>query len=260
MPTLDRDELARFLDEHLTAQTVMVPIAEPLDPTLLIGKALEFLEENDFDLALVDSERLLVLFREAARHAAAATPSRHAGEVAESPRRDRVIERTLPLRQVTRKLRDDPYHPLLVIGDDAITHIIAVADFAGAAGTAAVAMGLLTLDVKLNSLLLTERYRDAAWQALDDQQRKQAEKWQEKAGDQQLPDPLNYLSMSWRLQIVRALELPIGTDDQHTMLINTRNAAFHGLHDPHTALAALDLAEQLLEQVDQQLQRRLDRF
>jgi hypothetical protein len=94
--TLDRDELARFLDEHLTATAVMVPIAETLDPTQLIGEALGFLEENDFDLALVNGERLLVLFREAARQAAAATPSRHAGEVAESPRRDRAIERKLP--------------------------------------------------------------------------------------------------------------------------------------------------------------------
>jgi hypothetical protein len=87
----------------------MVPIAETLDPTQLIGEALGFLEENDFDLALVNGERLLVLFREAARQAAAATPSRHAGEVAESPRRDRVIERTLPVRQVTHKLREDPH-------------------------------------------------------------------------------------------------------------------------------------------------------
>jgi hypothetical protein len=254
MPTLNRSELARFLSEDLTAAAVMVPINDPIDPGQRVRDAYHYLKENKFDLALVSGDRLLVLSQAAAGRAAATTPTRHVCEVAESPRRDRVIERTLPLRQVTSKLREDRY-PLLVVGGDAITHIINVADFAGVAGTAAALMALLTLDLRLNALLLTQA--DDAWRALNRDQRKNAQYWQRKAADKraELESPLNYLSMSTRLQLVRTLGLAegfgLGTEDQHEMLVNTRNAAAHGeLHDPVAALRATDLAEQLLERLD----------
>jgi len=255
MPSLNRSELARFLSEDLTAAAVMVPINDPIGPDERVIDAHHYLAENKFDLALVSGDRLLVLSQAAAGQAAATTPSRPAGEVAESPRRDRVIERTLPLRQVTSKLRQDRY-PLLVVGGDAITHIINVADFAGVAGTAAALMALLTLDLRLNALLLTRA--DDAWRALNSEQRRSAKKWQRKAAAKhaELESPLNYLSMSTRLQLVRTLglaeELDLGTEDEHEMLVETRNAAAHGeLHDPVAALQATDLAEQLLERLDQ---------
>jgi hypothetical protein len=254
MPMLDRAELVRFLGEHLTAQAVMVPAHEPIDPHQPIHQAYDHLERHQFDYALVGGGWLLVLSQQAAKHAAATTPSRTAGKVAQSPRRSHVIERTLPLREVTDKLRDDP-HPLLVVGGDTITHIITRADFAGVAGTAAVLMTLLTLDAKLNALLLDRR--DAAWNALKRQQQRLAEDRQKKAADRhvELDSPLHYLSMTMRLQLIRDLGLAeqfgLGTRAEHETLTEIRNdAAHHGSHDPMQALRVLDLAERILDQVD----------
>jgi hypothetical protein len=258
MPPLDRDELMRFLGEHLTAEAVMVPAHDPIDPDQPIRQAHDHLERHQFDFALVGGDRLLLLSQQAAKQAAAASsPSRTAGEVAQSPRRSHVVERTLPLREVTVKLRDDP-HPLLVVGGDTITHIITRADFAGVAGTAAVLMTLLTLDVKLNALLLDRR--DVAWNALSREQQAQAEGLQKKAANRhvELDSPLHYLSMTTRLQLVRDLGLAeqfgLGTQPEHETLVNTRNDAAHrGLHDPIEALGVLNLAERILDQVDSAL-------
>ncbi len=96
MPTLDRDKLTRFLGEHLTAAAVMVPIDAPIDPRQPVRHAHAYLAEKNFDVVLVDSDRLLILTREAAMRAAATTPSPLVGEVAQPPQRDRVIEQTLP--------------------------------------------------------------------------------------------------------------------------------------------------------------------
>lgn len=257
MPALDRDELSRFLGEHLTAAAVIVPIDTPIDPDQPVSDARDYLAEKGFDVALMGGDRLLVLTKEAAEQAAVSARSPLAGAVAQSPPRDRVIERTLPLRQVTRKLRNGR-HPLLVVGGDAITHIITVADFAGVAGTAAVLLALLTLDAKLNALLLC--HENQAWQALEPKQQRAAENYKRKAAKQggELASPLNYLSMFWRLQLVRALGLAeqfdLGTEEEHTLLFETRNATAHVLHEPAQTLRALELAEQLLERVDSALQ------
>ena len=52
-----------------------------------------------------------------------------------------------------------------------------------------------------------------------------------------------------------AEEFGLGTQEQHELLVGTRNAAAHGeLYDPVAALDALDLPEQLLERLDQACQ------
>jgi hypothetical protein len=61
--------------------------------------------------------------------------------------------------------------------------------------------------------------------------------------------------MGARLQAVRTLGLAekfeLGTEEQHTALVDIRDTAAHtALQDPVAALEAVDLAEQLLEQLD----------
>lgn len=130
-------ELRRFVREHLTAAALMVELDSPLPRELRVLEARRYLEENDFDLALVDDERLRVVMRVGLRRRARADLGRPVAELAEPPKRDRLIERTLPIRDVAHKLLADS-DPLLVVGEAGATHVVTRADFAGVAGTAVV--------------------------------------------------------------------------------------------------------------------------
>jgi hypothetical protein len=96
MPTLERDELTRFLGEHLTAppqrsRRLSIPHIDPNQP---VRDAHAYLAQKDFDVALVKSDRLIILTHDAAEWAATTTPTRPTGEVAQLQSRYRVIEQT----------------------------------------------------------------------------------------------------------------------------------------------------------------------
>src|SRR5437016_5167626 len=98
-------DLDRFVDQHLTAAAVMVQLAQPLPPMLRALGARRELKSKEFDLALVDDSQLKIVrlrrLNALTRREELAQPTI---DFAESPRRDRLIERTLPIREVVKRL------------------------------------------------------------------------------------------------------------------------------------------------------------
>ena len=253
-------DLHRFVEEHLTAAAVMVELESPLARSTQGLDAQRYLNRNDFDLALVDDERLRVLLRARLHRLSRADLELPIAELAESPKRDRLIERTLPIRDVVRKLLADP-EPLLVVGAAGVTHVVTRADLAGVAGTAVVLAYLLTLDRGLNVLLRT--YETQALAAIPLERLKEAEERRETALNEGAAlELLDYLGMSSRFTLIRKLglhrEFDLGMKDDHDLLLRTRNAAAHGvLYDPEAALQAVEKAEELLDRLNEAGARRL---
>ena len=255
----DLSELRRFVEEHLTAASVMVALAPPIPRGMSAHSARAHLKAKGYDLALFDDEELRVVTLTRLARLKRDDLIRPASEFAETPRRSRLIARTLPLREVVRKLRADP-EPLLVVGDSGVTHLVTIADFGGVAGTVASLSFLMAVDQGLNELLLQRpdetlfaltptQERDA------DERRKQAEA---RGAELHLID---YLSMGTRLAVVRRLKLnlefDLGTKDEHDLLLSVRNDAAHRtLSDPQQALVAIESAERILERLPEALARR----
>jgi len=246
-------ELDRFVDEHLTVAAVMVPIAEPLPAQMHAEEARGELQRNEFDLALVDDERLeIVMLKRLKQLKMRAELERPVREFAESPQRDRLIEASLPIRQVVGRLmhRTDP---LLVVGATGITHIVTVADFAGVAGTAVVLSFVLAVDRGLNQLLST--HADKAVDAVGDKERVEADERRRRAETEGAAlELIDYLSMGARFRALRALGLhrehQLGDVEEHRLLLRVRNqAAHHGLADPDEALRAVATAEWMLQRL-----------
>ena len=245
----DPAELDRFVDEHLTAAAVMAPIAPPLPAATRALEARRQLKANEFDLSLVEDERLRIVSVRKLNSLSREQLARPALEFAESPRRDRLIEPSLPIRHVVGKLLASS-EPLLVVGESGISHIITVADFAGVAGTAVVLSFLLAVDRGLNGLLL--RRADDALGAVTDKQRSEVEERRRRAqAEGAALDLVDYLSMGARFTALRKLglhrEFELGSKDDHKLLLDVRNqAAHHGLSHPDTALHAVATAEWML--------------
>jgi hypothetical protein len=253
----DVGELSRFVGEHLTAAAVMVGIDEPLPASMRALQARRHLENMDFDVALVDDERLRVVTRARLRQLRRREElGRPLLDFAESPRRDRLIVQTLPIRDAARKLLQDS-EPLLVVGDAGVTHIITLADFAGVAGTAVALSFLVAVDGALNELLL--RHREQALAALTPEQREKAEELRSKAeAEGAALDLIDYLSMGARLSVLRKLrlhqQLNLGRWEDHELLRTVRNEAAHRtLSDPARALQAINKAEWMLERLATEL-------
>jgi hypothetical protein len=195
----DVNELGRFVREHLTVAAVMVELAPPLPTTMRALEARRYLDRNDFDLALVDDERLRVVMRSRLRRLARAELGRHVSELAESPKRERLIERTLPIRDIVRKLLADQ-EPLPVVASAGVTHLVTRADFAGVAGTAVVLAYLLALDRALNELL-----RGHSAQALEQLSAKRLQEAEERrdlaTSEGAALELIDYLSMGWEREM-----------------------------------------------------------
>jgi len=217
-------------------------------------EARRYLDQTDFDLALVDDERLRVLMRGRLRRLGRADLGRPIAEVADSPKRDRLIERTLPIRDVVHKLLADS-EPLLVVGDAGATHVVTRADFGGVAGTAVVLAYLLALDRGLNELIRS--YQARALALVPPDRLKEAEERREKASREGAAlELLDYLGMGSRFTLIRKLRLhkdfDLGAKHDHDLLLRTRNAAAHGvLSDPEAALQTVEKAEVLLDHLNE---------
>ena len=56
-----RDEVWALVHEHLTAAMIMVRLADPLED-MTAREALEHLEQQDFDLGLVDGREVRIVY------------------------------------------------------------------------------------------------------------------------------------------------------------------------------------------------------
>jgi hypothetical protein len=154
-------EVRRLVHEHLNAAMIMVPLDDPLDPDMPIEEALSYLDRNEFDLALLRTPEVRIVYRNRLRQVAAATRSQAVKTKASSPRGDRLIEHSLELGEVARRLRSDAV-PLLVVGRDGPEFIVTRADFTRPAGQAGVLAVLAALDAQLDELL--RPYDAEAWE------------------------------------------------------------------------------------------------
>lgn len=94
----DPSDLEPFVDQHLTAATVMAPIAPPLASTTRAFDARRQLKANDFDLSLVEDKRLRIVTLRQLKGLNREELTRPVSSFSESPRRDRLIESSLPIR------------------------------------------------------------------------------------------------------------------------------------------------------------------
>ena len=231
---------------------IMVPLDEPLDPEMPIAEGLVYLDENEFDLALLRTDEVRIVYRHRLRTVPESGRSDPLKRKSESPRMNRLIEHTLELGEVAHRLGQDEV-PLLVVGRNGPDHIITRSDFtrpAGLAGVSAMIKSWTRSSTRFSAL----RGRGLGDYHPDHQDRiarfvGRANKRDEGVGW------LSYLTMRERFEVVRALRLgprltiALGTEDEHVRLTTVRNDIAHGrpVKSGSAAIDALALAQQLLD-------------
>ena len=195
------DEVRRLVHEHLNAAMIMVRLDDPLDPDMPIADALSYLDENEFDLALLRTPEVRVIYRERLRGMPAHAQSKPIKANAYSPRADRLIEHSLELGEVARRLQEDDV-PLLVIGRDGPEFIITRSDFTRPAGLAGVLAVIAALDAQLDELL--RPFDSEAWPQLDEEKRAKVEQLLTRARQRsEEVHRLSYLTLGDRFFLVR---------------------------------------------------------
>lgn len=247
------EDVRRFVHEHLNASMIMVPLDEPLDPELPISEALEYLDRNEFDLAVLAGDEVRVVYRRELRQVPA---HRVAGPVKQrwaGPRGDRLIEHSLELGEIARRLRSDNV-PLLVVGRHGPEHVITTADFTRPAGIAGAIALIALLDAQLDALL--QPYGDEAWPTFGGSRQEDLLRLVDRARQNgQEVGWLSYLTLGERFALVRALnlgqrlELDLGNQYEHERVTAVRNDIAHG-RPPASGtevIEALAIAERLLD-------------
>ena len=153
----DRSEdVRKLVHEHLNASMIMVRLDDPLDPDTPIAEALAYLDRNEFDLAILATDDVRIVYRDRLQQVPPAGRGDPVRRRWDSPRTDRLIEHTLELGEIARRLHDDSV-PLLVVGRGGPEHIVTRADFARPAGLAGVLAVIALLDARLDELLQAVR-------------------------------------------------------------------------------------------------------
>ncbi len=253
--TSRREDVRRLVHEHLNAAMIMVPLDDPLDPEMQIGEALEYLEGQGFDLALLRSSEVRIVYREQLAQIGEENRNGPVKARARNPRGDRLIEHTLELGEVARRLSEDAV-PLLVIGRDGPEFIVTRADFTRPAGQVGVLAVLAALDAQLDELL--RRFDEEAWNKLSAERHVRIEGLidQAKTRSEEV-DRLSYLTLRERFDLVRVLDLgdrcgvDLGSQGEHELVTSIRNDIAHGRVVPNgvDVIRALQIAERILDAV-----------
>jgi hypothetical protein len=249
-------EALKLVHEHLTASMIMVPLEPAIDPSTPIGEVLEYLEDKGFDLALLSTAEVRIVYRNRLRDVPLTRRDAAVRQRAESPRGDRLVEHTLELGDVARRLLEDRV-PLLVIGRRGPEHVVTISDFTRPAGQAGILAVLAVLDAQLDEFLRPHDHE--AWALLPTARRREVERLVDRAKRRDAEVPrLGYLNLRERFEAVRRLrldrryEIELGNEAQHVMITAVRNDIAHGreVDDPHAAIAALATAESYLTQLE----------
>jgi hypothetical protein len=234
---------------------VMVPIAPPLDATMPTHEALEFLEASDFDLSLVGGEEVRVVYRGALSRLGEKKLALPLKANSGPPRMDRLVEHSLELAAVARRLNDDAT-PLLVVGREGPSFIITRSDFTRTAGKMGVLAVIAALDASLDALLA--HCDDEGWELLAYEEQVSLHDVARTATErgEQLP-PMRFLSLGQRLRLVGDLDLAsrlsvnLGTQAEHELITGVRNDIAHGreVESGAHAIRALLASERLLDAV-----------
>lgn len=253
--SIRRDDVRRLVHEHLNASMLMVALDEPLEPGIPISEALAYLDENGFDLALLRSPEVRIVYRDQLAQVDERNRGNPVKSKARNPRADRLIEHSLELGEVARRLREDAV-PLLVIGRTGPQFIVTRADFTRPAGQAGVLAVLVALDAQLDELL--RDFDEEAWNKLSAQRQKAIEVHVERARKRsEEMYRLSYLTLGERFEVVRQLELSgrlalgLGTQSEHELVTAVRNEIAHGreVRGGVEVIRALEVAERILDAI-----------
>lgn len=232
---------------------VMVPLDPALDPDMTTRDARSFLTERDFDLSLVRGDEVRVVYREALAGLGEKRLALPVKANSNPPRMDRLVEHSLELAAVARRLDGDPA-PLLVVGRDGPAFVITRADFSRAAGQMGVLSVIAALDASLDLHLAP--FDAEGWRLLDREEQALLEDVAARAArrGEQLP-AMRFLSLGQRFRLVRKLCLPdrlgveMGSQPEHELVICVRNDIAHGreIQSGGDAIKALLVAERILD-------------
>jgi hypothetical protein len=249
-------EVRRLVHEHLNAGMIMVPLDDLLDPEMPIAQALKYLDRNEFDLALLRTPEVPIVYRDRLKQIPEPNRSQPVKAKTDSPRADRLIEYTLELAAVARRLLDNAV-PLLVVGRQGPEYIVTRADFTRPAGQAGVLAILAALDAQLDELL--RPYDAEAWRLLSEERRAEIESLIERAhARSEEVHRLGYLDFRERFELVRDLEvssrlgIDLGTEEHQNLVIGVHNDIAHANQERSGAdvLKAFNLAEKMLDALD----------
>ena len=254
-------EVRRFVHDHLNAAMIMVRLDDPLDPDMPIAEALEYLDRNEFDLALLRTPEVRIIYRDRLRIVPEPARSKPVKANAYSPRADRLIEHTLELGEVAKRLREDDV-PLLVVGREGPEYIVTRSDFTRPAGHAGALAVLAALDAQLDELL--RPYDVEAWELLGEEKQAEIETFVQRAhARSEEVHRLGYLTLGKRFELVRNLDLAsrlgidLGSQEDQELVTSVRNDIAHGKQERSggEVLQALELAEKILDAIDAVLRR-----
>lgn len=246
------DDVRKLVDEHLNAAMIMVRLDEPLDPDLAVSDVLAYLNENEFDLALLQGDDVRIVYRSTLAGVAESLQAEVVAQHSSSPRVDRLVEHTLELGEIARRLRKADV-PLLVVGRNGPEHIITRADFTRPAGQAAALAVLAALDAVLDDLL--QPYDSEVWlQVAADRQKVIESRAADAHRRGEEVARLSYLTFGERLGAIRSLNLGrrlsvfLGSEVDHSKLTKVRNDIAHGrIAHGAAVIEALDIAERVLD-------------
>jgi hypothetical protein len=250
-------EVRKLVHEHLNAAMIMVPLDDPLDPEMPIADAIAYLDANEFDIALLKSEDLRIVYRKRLADVPESARTEPVKRKWSSPRADRLVEHSLELGEVARRLQGDDV-PLLVVGRDGPEFIVTRADFTRPAGLAGVLAVIAALDAQLDEVL--RRFDSEAWLHLGAEKQAKLEEYMEWAGARsEEVQRLSYLSLGERLFLIRTLEIgrrlgvDLGSQQEHEQITNVRNDIAHGrpVRSGADVIAALGFAERILDSIQE---------
>jgi hypothetical protein len=234
---------------------IMVALDDPLDPNMPIADALEYLDANEFDIAILASDEVRIVYRSRLEQVTEGNRSDPVKRKWSSPRTDRLIEHTLELGEVARRLHGD-HVPLLVVGRDGPEHIITRADFTRPAGLAGALAVIALLDAQLDKVL--QPFAEPAWDGIDTDRQCELESFVARArtNDEEV-SWLSYLTLRERFDLVRRLDLgerlglDLGIEQEHVLVTAVRNDIAHGrpVKSGTAVIEALSISERLLDSI-----------
>ena len=252
----DRSEdVRKLVHEHLNASMIMVRLDDPLDPDTPIAEALAYLDRNEFDLAILATDDVRIVYRDRLQQVPPAGRSDPVRRKWASPRSDRLIEHTLELGEIARRLHDDPI-PLLVVGRGGPEHIVTRADFARPAGLAGVLAVIALLDARLDELL--QPYADESWRRIKPDRQREIETFLQRARERsEEVSWLAYLTLRERFDSCEdsisesKLGLDLGAEQDHVLVTSVRNDIAHGrpIRSGTMVIEALAVSERLLDEL-----------
>ena len=122
------DEVRKLIDEHLTAAMIMVRLDAPLDPAARCRMSLRTSTRTSSTLRCLRATTFVSSIGPRSLGLLTIAAQRPSRDTAPSPRVDRLVEQTLELGEVAKRLRAADI-PLLVVGRRGPDHIVTRADF-----------------------------------------------------------------------------------------------------------------------------------